>query len=45
MKYPQKAQKAGKLFLTKLQTVFGSVKYIRQLKEMMKVGLQESVIP
>jgi len=41
---PQKARKAGKLFLTKLQTFFGSVKYVRWLKEMMKVGLQESVI-
>ena len=45
MKYPQKERKAGKLFLTKLQTFFGNVKYIRWLKEMMKVGLQESVIP
>ena len=44
MTHPQKARKAGKLFLTKLQTFFGSVKYIRWWKEMMKVGLQESVI-
>ena len=38
MKYPQEAQKAGKIFLTKLQTFFGIVKYIRWLK----VRLQDS---